>query len=198
MPFAAKSPVRWQRFHRKRPISGDALTTKIGFGGGCHWCTEAVFSVLHGVDCVEQGFIAASAPDDRYSEAVIVHFDPDKISTETLIEIHLRTHASTSNHKMRGKYRSAIYVFNEQQLTNVKSDLLTVTNQLDIAPVTQVLRFCSFKASDERYQNYFEKNADGPFCRSYIDPKFDFLRTKFRAQLRPDFQSADIAKGVEA
>ena len=49
---------------------------KIGFGGGCHWCTEAVFQSLRGVTEVEQGFIKSHAPHDRYSEAVVVTYHP--------------------------------------------------------------------------------------------------------------------------
>jgi len=52
---------------------------KIGFGGGCHWCTEAVFQHVEGVEKVEQGWIASVAPHDRLSEAVIVHFNTTKV-----------------------------------------------------------------------------------------------------------------------
>jgi peptide methionine sulfoxide reductase MsrA len=82
---------------------------RVGFGGGCHWCTEAAFAALRGVIRVEQGFIRADAPDDNFSEAVLLTFRPEKISVGSLIEIHLRTHSSTSNHSMRRKYRSAVY-----------------------------------------------------------------------------------------
>ena len=81
-----------------------------GFGGGCHWCTEAVFQSLRGIVRVRQGFIAADPPYDGFSEAVAVAWDPVRISLEDLVAVHLATHASTSMHKMRGKYRSAIYV----------------------------------------------------------------------------------------
>lgn len=79
------------------------MTEKIGFGGGCHWCTEAVFNALSGIINVQQGFIKSPAPNDYFSEAVIVEFEPNEIPIETLIEIHLRTHSSTSDHKMRKK-----------------------------------------------------------------------------------------------
>jgi len=67
---------------------------KIGFGGGCHWCTEAVFQKLRGVASVEQGFIRSRPPYETFSEAVIVSFDAAQISLSVLTEIHLRTHAS--------------------------------------------------------------------------------------------------------
>ena len=84
---------------------------KIAFGGGCHWCTEAVFQSLKGVEKVEQGFITSYDQNNTFSEAVIVDFNTEKIDLKTLVEIHLHTHKSTSNHSMRKKYRSAIYVF---------------------------------------------------------------------------------------
>lgn len=87
---------------------------KIGFGGGCHWCTEAVFQNLKGVNHVAQGWIASDENNTAFSEAVVVEFNPPKINLKTLIEIHLATHKSTSNHSMRKKYRSAIYVFSKE------------------------------------------------------------------------------------
>jgi peptide-methionine (S)-S-oxide reductase len=89
--------------------------TKIAFGGGCHWCTEAVFQTLIGVEKVEQGWISSIEKNNTFSEAVIVHFNIEKIDLKTLIEVHLLTHKSTSNHSMIKKYRSSIYYFSNQQ-----------------------------------------------------------------------------------
>ena len=47
----------------------DTLSEKVGLGGGCHWCTEAVFEALRGVVQVKQGFIRAAPPHDAFSEA---------------------------------------------------------------------------------------------------------------------------------
>jgi len=74
------------------------MTKKIGFGGGCHWCTEAYFQSLKGVEEVEQGWISAVTPNEAFSEAVIVHYDEHVIALNILISIHLHTHASTKNH----------------------------------------------------------------------------------------------------
>lgn len=158
---------------------------RIGFGGGCHWCTEAVFQALRGVARVDQGFIAATPPDDSFSEAVIVHYDSGIIALETLVEIHLRTHSSMSSHKLRGKYRSAVYVFDEQQEQQTLRNLSAI--QMDFAAplVTRVLRFSAFRASDPRYQNYYAVGPDRPFCKTYIDPKLALLRRKFADQMQP-------------
>ncbi|MEG8042407.1 peptide-methionine (S)-S-oxide reductase [Sphingomonas sp. LR59] len=71
---------------------------KIGFGGGCHWCTEGVFQALLGVVEVEQGFIQSDAPWDAWSEGVLVHFDPAIIDLGTLAEVHLRTHSANGTY----------------------------------------------------------------------------------------------------
>ena len=68
--------------------------SRIGFGGGCHWCTEAVFDSLLGVQQMQQGYVRSKPPAEAESEAVLVDFDSDAISLKLLIEIHLRTHSS--------------------------------------------------------------------------------------------------------
>ncbi|RZJ84354.1 MAG: peptide methionine sulfoxide reductase [Massilia sp.] len=161
-----------------------AEVEKIGFGGGCHWCTEAVFAALRGVIRVEQGFIRADAPDDDFSEAVLLTFHPGIISLRSMIEIHLRTHSSTSNHSMRRKYRSAVYVMDEVQAEAARRVLLEIGPGFDVPLVTRILPFRTFKASDERFQRYSEKNAGGPFCTTYIDPKLELLRKEFGSLLR--------------
>ena len=83
---------------------------KIAFGGGCHWCTEAVYKSLKGIISVEQGFLASDGEESSFSEAVIVSYEPSDISLEDLILIHLYTHKSTSDHSMRNKYLSLIHI----------------------------------------------------------------------------------------
>jgi len=158
---------------------------QIGFGGGCHWCTEAVFQALHGVSSVAQGFIRSDPPSDSWSEAVLLLFEPDVIPLVSLIEVHLRTHASTSDHKMRGKYRSAVYVESDAQAADCVAALAGLQRQFDAPLVTQVLRNRGFKASDPRFHNYQTRNAGGQFCTRYIDPKLALLRERFATWVRP-------------
>lgn len=151
---------------------------QIGFGGGCHWCTEAVYQSLMGVSDVRQGFIASDAPHDSYSEAVLVEYAPEQINVSILIEIHLRTHASSSAHKMRGKYRSAIYILDDS-FDKISAILAKLRGDFEKDLITQILPFCSFKSSDERFQNYYENGPEKPFCTNYIDPKLAMLRKDF-------------------
>lgn len=152
---------------------------KIGLGGGCHWCTEAVFQSLKGVVKVEQGWIASEGEASTLSEAVIVNFNPSQISLEVLIEIHLHTHKSTSEHSMRMKYRSAIYYFDEEQQLKVAQFLNGFQDKFDNQLVTQVLPYLTFKPSGADIENYYFKNPKKPFCASFIDPKLKFLLSTF-------------------
>jgi peptide-methionine (S)-S-oxide reductase len=155
------------------------VTDRIAFGGGCHWCTEAVFQSLIGVLKVEQGFVASVEENSTLSEAVIVHFNADEIPLSILVEIHLYTHKSTSNHTMRTKYRSAIYTFSETQMQMVRLQKESFQLQFQNKLITQVLPFKRFKTSREHIQNYYYKNPKKPFCERFINPKLQTLLNKF-------------------
>jgi len=161
---------------------------KIGLGGGCHWCTEAVFQAVLGISNVDQGFIRSDPPEDAWSEAVVVTFDPVGLPLEVLVEIHLRTHSSTSRHKLRGKYRSAVY----DAGTGVKIGriLRALQHDFDEPLVTSVMTLAGFKPSDEQFQNYYAKGPERPFCTTYIDPKLALLRERYARVLRPEHLEA--------
>lgn len=154
---------------------------KIGLGGGCHWCTEAVFQSLVGIYKVEQGYVASHGDEASWSEAVIVHFNPSEIPLSALLEIHLQTHKSTSNHSMRQKYRSAIYTFSEQQTKVSKQILSELQSLFKNQLVTKVLPFQSFKPSREQIRDYYYKNPKKPFCENFISPKLRLLLKKYSA-----------------
>ena len=149
---------------------------KIGLGGGCHWCTEAVFQAVEGAEKVEQGYIASEGDAARFSEAVTVHYDPKRVNLERLLEIHLHTHNSTSNHSFRKKYRSAVYFFTAEEEKLVKKILEKLQQNFEKPLVTAVLPFRKFKPSRESIQNYYKKNPDAPFCKRYIEPKLIILK----------------------
>lgn len=153
---------------------------RLGFGGGCHWCTEAVFKSLKGVDLVEQGFIRSEPPHDVASEAVQIQFDPAFISMAVLIEIHLRTHASTSDHTFRKKYRSAVYTTDTVHNHEANDTIAVLGIEFDRPIVTKVMPLVEFIASPEHYQNYYANHSNGEFCQRFIDPKLALLRRQFR------------------
>ena len=154
---------------------------RIGFGGGCHWCTEGVFQALRGVGAVAQGFLQSEAPADAWAEGVIVDFDPAVITLATLADVHLRTHSASGLYSPGGRYRSAIYVFGEHQRADASQAIARFANESGAPARTAVLPFTGFRPSDARYANYYRTDPDRPFCRRYIDPKLDYIRRHFAA-----------------
>lgn len=156
---------------------------KIGFGGSCHWCTEGIFATISGVQKVEQGWIASENEHAYFSEAVIVYFDESIVPLKKLIEIHLYTHSSTSNHSMRKKYRSAIYSFNEVQQKECDFLLNQLQKEFNAPLVTIVLPFVAYKHNTEDYQDYYYSDPQKPFCKTSIYPKLKILVEKFNADI---------------
>ena len=157
-------------------------TTLVGFGGGCHWCTEAVFNTLVGVEQVTQGFIRSTPPADALSEAVQLRFDPTQIPLAVLIEIHLRTHSSTSNHAFRQKYRSAVYTSSDTLITEASEIIQALQSNFPKPLIIQVLPLVAFQASPNQYQQYYQKHSEGAFCQRYVDPKLALIRREFSEQ----------------
>lgn len=143
-----------------------------------------MFLDLRGVERAEQGFVRSDPPFEAFSEAVIVSYDPTKICLVDLINIHLHTHSSTSQHSMRSRYRSAIYFFMPEQENDIRNILCNLQNDFSDSLVTLVLPFVESKAAHGRYQNYYKKAPDKPFCKRYIDPKLNKLRTKYARLLK--------------
>ena len=157
---------------------------KIAVGGGCHWCTEAVFQALKGVEKVEQGYVASDPPFEQFSEGVIIHFDPQTIPLQILIEIHLHTHKSTSNHSFRSKYRSAIYFYSEAQKRDAQRIRAQLQEHFEQPLITQVLAFKHFQASRESLHDYYKSNPEKPFCKTYIAPKLQLLMRQYGKHLK--------------
>lgn len=151
---------------------------KVGIGGSCHWCTEAIFQSLIGVTQVEQGWIS-SKEYPAMSEAIIVHFDPEFVPLNVLIKIHLYTHSCTSMHSMRDKYRSAIYTYNQEQSDNAHQAINSLQIFFEDMIITKVLSFAEFKINKEQYLDYYYNNPEKAFCKNKIEPKLKKLISMF-------------------
>ncbi len=152
------------------------MPERIGFGGGCHWCTEAVFQRLRGVVHVQQGWASGIDDPARFSESVIVQFDPEITSILELVTVHQHTHSCTSAHALRGRYRSAVYVDVDAQAPAVLSAIALNQPEFDAPIRTEVIRLGGFRENVERYRNYYRSNPERPFCRRFIEPKLAVVR----------------------
>lgn len=155
------------------------MVRQAGFGGGCHWCTEAVFSSLKGVRSVKQGWIASTGDNRSFSEGVLVEYDDDIISFATLIAIHLYTHSSTSQHAMRDKYRSAVYAFNAQDTQLARETIQALQPEFNEPVITQALPYYEFTQSREELLDYYFSDPQKPFCELYITPKLRLIMERF-------------------
>lgn len=151
----------------------------IGLGGGCHWCTEAVFQQLKGVTEVKQGYISSTGKHTAFSEAVLLTFNNTLISLEALIKVHLATHASISNHSFRKKYRSAIYYLHTPTKYEIENVFSKIQENTNIPYITKILKAEAFKPSRASIQDYYTKHPDAPFCQRYITPKIELLNKNY-------------------
>ncbi len=170
------------------------------FGGGCFWCTEAVFEDLKGVDKVVSGYVGGHVVDPTYeqvcsgatghAEVVQITFDPDVVSFSDLLRIHLTTHDPTTLNRQgadRGtQYRSAVFYHDEEQ--KLAAEVVTTefaSEEIYSDPiVTQIAPLDTFYAAEAYHQGYFKNNPAQPYCAAVIAPKVSKFRKKYRELLQ--------------
>ena len=156
-------------------------------GGGCFWCTEAVFVQVKGVLDVESGYCNGQTRNPTYeqvcsgltghNEVVQLVYDPQVISTRVLLEIFFVIHDPTTLNRQgkdRGtQYRSGIY-FTKPEQAEVAQALIAeiqAENVFDSALVTEVLPLQNYSAAEEYHQDFFERNPTQGYCMAVAAPK---------------------------
>lgn len=170
------------------------------FGGGCFWCTEAVFLALEGVTRVESGYCGGNRPNPSYeqicsgatghAEVVRIEFDPERIGFSELLEVFFATHDPTTLNRqgndVGSQYRSVIFCQSEQQ----RQAALEVVRGLEAARVfaapivTEIAAAAPYWPAEPYHQNYFARNPQQPYCAALIPPKLAKLRQYFSERLR--------------
>lgn len=170
------------------------------FGGGCFWCTEAVFLKLKGVISVTSGYAGGnvdnpnyyevSTGDTMHVEVIKVAFNPKIISFENLLVVFFTVHNPTSLNRQGNdvgtQYRSVIMFTNEKQKQESEEAIKKINNsgEFDSPVVTEVVPLGKFFTAEEYHQNYYQKNIDQPYCTYVIAPKLEKLQEKFRNLLK--------------
>lgn len=168
------------------------MTEQAVFGGGCFWCTEAVFSQLRGVERVESGYAGGTgaAPtyervsrgDTGYAEVISVLYDPSAITYQDLLTVFFASHDPTTLNSQGAdvgtQYRSVIFYTSQQQrqaaeayIENLRVDGLRVVTAVE--PLTQ------FYKAEEYHQEYYRNNARAPYCELVIEPKLEKVQAAF-------------------
>ena len=169
-------------------------------GGGCFWCTEAVFLSIEGVLKVEPGYSGGRPEDANYqrvstgrtghAEVVQVSFDPKAITFREILEIYFATHDPTTLDRQGAdvgpQYRSVVFYHDEGQRTIAEEVIKELDGEKiwERPIVTKLEPYEAFYRAEEYHLNYYEKNRGQPYCRLIIDPKIIKLRERFKDKLK--------------
>ena len=167
-------------------------TEIISLGGGCFWCTEAVFKDVEGVVDTTVGYAGGTTADPDYeavcggetghAEVVSITYDSQVVSLESLLDIFFASHDPTTEDRQGNdvgdQYRSIILTTSDSQRQVVQDYIDGLESEYEDPIVTQVETLEAFYTAEEYHQDYYEKNPDQPYCSSVISPKLEEVKDK--------------------
>lgn len=175
-------------------------TETITLGGGCFWCTEAVFEDLKGVEKVESGYSGGTVPNPTYEEVSSgetghaevsqVTFDPKVISLKDILGVFFTVHNPTTLNRQGNdvgtQYRSVIFYRNAEQKEAAEQAIkdIAAAGIWDGKIVTQVAPFKAFYKAEDYHQEYFRLHGSQPYCQFIIAPKVAKFREHFKSLLK--------------
>lgn len=173
---------------------------KATLGGGCFWCTEAVYLELKGVVDVKPGYSGGHVKNPSYkevcnettghAEVVQITFDPEIVSYTEILEVFFVTHDPTTLNRQGNdvgtQYRSAIFYHSEQQYQTAQKviELLTKDKVYNKPIVTEVTKFDAFYLAEDYHINYFARNKNQPYCQYVVAPKVEKFRKVFKEKIK--------------
>jgi peptide-methionine (S)-S-oxide reductase len=180
--------------------SPSSPTETIVLGGGCFWCTEAVFDRVQGVVDVESGYSNGQALNPSYeqvctgrtghAEVVKVTFDPAEISLHEILEIFFVVHDPTTLNRQGNdvgtQYRSGIYYLDPAQ-RQVAEDVIREIGESKTyrAPiVTEVEPLANYSTAEAYHQDYFLNNPNQGYCAFVVGPKVEKFQKTFAARVK--------------
>ncbi len=169
-------------------------------GGGCFWCTEAIYKELKGVVDVKPGYSGGIVKNPTYEEVCTgntghaevaqITFDPEVTSFSDILEVFFMTHDPTTLNRQGNdvgtQYRSVIFYHSEKQKETAEKviKLFEEEKVYNKPIVTEVTPFTAFYPAEKYHQDYFEKNPNQPYCQYVIVPKIEKFRKIFKDQLK--------------
>jgi len=180
---------------------------KATLAGGCFWCTEAIFKRLKGVLSVLPGYTGGTTENPSYkevcsgntmhAEAIQIEFDPAQISYEKILDIFWHTHDSTTLNQQGNdigtQYRSAIFYHNEKQkqIAEKSKKAFEKESAYKDRIVTEITPITNFYIAEDYHKNYFNRNADAPYCNFVIGPKIHKLMKKYGEYIKEEFKQEE-------
>jgi peptide-methionine (S)-S-oxide reductase len=169
-------------------------------GGGCFWCTEAIYQDLKGVEKVLSGYSGGHVDKPSYrqvtsgttghAEVIQVFFDPKVISFEEVLEIFWSTHDPTTLNRQGAdvgpQYRSAVFYHTEDQKQKAEffKKKLDESGAFNRPIVTEITQFSNFYVAEDYHQNYYKENGGQPYCQFVIRPKMEKFKKAFAEKLK--------------
>jgi peptide-methionine (S)-S-oxide reductase len=173
------------------------------FGGGCFWCTEAVFQQLKGVEKVVSGYSGGHVENPTYeqvcnkdtghAEVIQITYDPSQITFPEMLEVHFKTHDPTTLNRQGNdsgpQYRSAVFYHDDEQKKAAEyyKEKLDKSGAFSSPIVTEVTKFTNFYPAEDYHQNYFNDNPNQGYCAFVIGPKVEKFRAVFADKLKPEY-----------
>jgi peptide-methionine (S)-S-oxide reductase len=171
------------------------MTETLVLGGGCFWCTEAVYVQVRGVTDVESGYCNGHTVSPTYedvctgrtghNEVVKLTYDSAQVSTRELLEIFFVIHDPTTlnrqGHDVGTQYRSGIYHTTPEQAEVARALIaeLTAAQAFGLPIVTEVLPLANYSAAEAYHQDFFERNPTQGYCLAVAAPKVAKFRKSF-------------------
>ena len=175
---------------------------KATFGGGCFWCTEAIFSALDGVHAVESGYAGGNVknPDYEmvctgttgYAEVIQIQYDPDKIAYELLLDVFFNTHNPTTLNRQGAdvgtQYRSVIFYHDREQKQKAEQMIASLTQAevFDDPIVTEVTPINNYYKAENYHQDYYANNPTNGYCNVVINPKLTKFMKQYKDKLKKE------------
>ena len=188
----------------REPMDDLALAT---FGGGCFWCTEAVFLELNGVEKVLSGYSGGHDENPTYravcsgttghAEVIHVEYGPEKVTYAELLEVFFKTHDPTTLNRQGNdigtQYRSVVFYHDDEQKRIAVEVIkkLGTSGAYDNPIVTEVTKFEKFYPAEDYHQNYYALNGAQPYCQLIVRPKVEKVRQVFADMLKGSDKSAE-------
>ncbi len=175
------------------------------FGGGCFWCTEAVFLNVRGVKKVVSGYTGGAKPNPTYkdvctgltghAEVIQIEFDPAQVKFEQLLDVFFHTHDPTTKNRQGAdvgtQYRSSVFFHDEQQKEATKKVIaeLDKSGDFDQPIVTTLEELKKFYPAEDYHQDYFAQNPDNPYCQAVVGPKVSKFQKRYKEMMKHDDES---------
>ena len=173
----------------------ETKTESVVFGGGCFWCTEAVFKMLKGVTAVTSGYAGGHTENPTYrevctgttghAEAIKIDYDPSQVSYRDLLTIFFASHDATQLNRQGAdvgtQYRSIVLTTTDEQMKETEDfikELESSSSEGDPI-VTEVVPLTIFYPAEDYHQNYYDQNKQQGYCQIIIAPKLQKVQKEY-------------------